>query len=421
MIYPLSTTSYGGSNYKKNVSLQNFYWHNMKEIILMFKKLVSNIPFNPSLIEHIPNYKASLKKERSLRLVGLLLLLIAFAAQLFITIFPVRSSYAASPNNLLSGGFSSKSEVINDCDDNLESYQSILAYYSINCKMLASATNTTISASSYNNQLYSLNRIPYGQPLEQAITINQQSYWLRPLSEGSGLNSAKLKSLSLVNRAGTKYFILYNSGNLVLTSRPSAPTTCNPNTTTNCPKLYVTARYGQVSNANGTTAQPKDELIYTLEATNLSKTEINNFVIKANFSSVLSYADVYDLYGGNLQNNNVIWPATSILPSQAITKSATFIVASPVSNKALSSADSNYYNLKMTTLYGNAITIKLPWTFSKYIELKVNNAFPSEGVIASLIISVLLILYLLYFLYRNHLMLKELDNVRRDYLNGDRN
>lgn len=408
-----------GSNYKKNVSLHKFYWHNIKEIILMFKKLVSNIPFNPSLIEHIPKYKATLKRERKLRLVGLIILIFAFIAQLFITIFPAHPGFASSPNNLLSSGFSSQTTAVNDCYSNNQGFETILTYYSISCSSLSQAKSETITASSYNNQLYSVNRLAYGKSNEELIKIDRQNYWARPLSEGSALTSAKLKVLGGTSSLGTKYFILYNSGNLVFVGQPTASPTCNPNTSPNCPKLYITARDGQINDANGATAKPNDSIIFTLEATNLSKSTINNFVVETNFSSTLSYARVSNLYGGKIDtNNNVYWPGVSISPGQTIIKNATFVVSSPVPKTPLSSTDPNYYNLQMTTVYGNVINIKLPWSFNKYFELKINNDFPSQGMIFSLIISLLLVVYLSYFLYRNHLMLKELENVKQDYLNG---
>ena len=139
----------------------------------MFKKLVSDIPFNPSLIEHIPEYRASLRQERKLRVIGLSILLIAFLVQILIAIFPAQPSVNSSPNDLIRGGFSSQSDAVRQCFNNFDDYRDILKHFSIPCSSLVLAKTTTIRPGDFNNQLYSLNRINYGGENENLITINE--------------------------------------------------------------------------------------------------------------------------------------------------------------------------------------------------------------------------------------------------------
>lgn len=386
----------------------------------MFKKLVSDIPFNPSLIEHIPEYRASLRKERKLRFIGLFLLSLALIVQILISVFPAQSSITSSPNDLVTGGLTTQSDAVRDCNNNINNYRSILSRFSITCSDLVLAAPTTITAGSYQNQLYSINRINYGGPNEKLISISNQSYWARPLSQGNALSTTKLQTLSGISNLGVRYFIINNSGNLAFIGQPINNSTCNLSSSLNCPKTYITARSGETSNSDGTTVKSGDTIIYTLVASNLSQHTIKNYSVGTNFGSALSYSIITNLYGGTIRNNSYIyWPATSLKPGQTIAKNISFRVKSPIPKSALSSSDANYNNLKMTTYYGNAVVIKLPWSFNKFVELKINNGFPSQGVIFSMSVSLLLIIIVSFFLYRNTLLLKELNNVKDDYLMGD--
>jgi uncharacterized repeat protein (TIGR01451 family) len=359
-----------------------------------------------------------LKKERKLRIIGLVILLIAFALQIFITIFPAHPSNNSSPNDIISGGFYSQNQAINDCNNNSQGFRDILSNFSITCSSLILAGTTSITNSSYNDQLFSINRIPYGTSSERSLILNQKQFWLRQLSQGDSLPSVKYKALTGISSQGTQYFILYNSGNLAFIGMPNANYSCGQSNSSNCPKLYLTARDLQNSNANGSKVNPGDQIIYTLAVTNPSDKAIDNFVIGTNFSSTLTYSDLTNLYGGTIKNSSVSWPSIKLLPGQTITKNIEFTVKKSTPNTPLGSSDSNYFNMKMTTYYGNYISIRPNWTIDKYFELNINNNFPSQGVLFSLIITVLLIIIVSYFLYRNLLILKELNNVKEDYLSG---
>ncbi len=387
------------------------------EITLMFKKLVSNIPFNPSLIEQIPEYRASLRKELKLRVIGLSFLVIAFLAQLFISLFPAQPTLAKSPNDLIYGGFSSKAQAQTDCNNNLHGFQEILAYYTISCSDINSTNNAAITTASFHKKIYSLNRLAYGQSPESLVNINNHSYWLRPIWKGNGLDSVSLQALSGVTTTGLHYYILYNSGDIAFVGQPIFSTGCIHN----CPELSLSVRDFQSDNANNTKVIPSEEILYTLVASNPTKKTINNFTIGTNFSNALAYSKPTNLYGGTIKNGVVSWPVTSIRSGQTVAKTVAFTVDNPVNKTPLSSTDPNYFNLKMTTTYGNTIVLNLPWSLTKYIELKINNGSLSMLKIYSLIISFLLVLFAAYFVCRNLLILKELKKLKEDYLNGGKN
>jgi hypothetical protein len=158
-----------------------------------------------------------------------------------------------------------------------------------------------------------------------------------------------------------------------------------------------------------------------LSATNRSNKTIKNYVITTNISSALAYSQVSNGYGSKLNNGIISWSATNIASGQTIIRNIALIVSSPVNKTPLSSSDANYFNMKMITNFGNTITISLPWSFSKYFELKINNGLPSVSRTISLIISAALVLFVAYFVYRTRLIMIELRHLKEDYLNGGKN
>lgn len=58
----------------------------------MFKKLLSNLPFTPSLIEVVDSYSKFLSKEVKLRIIGTYLLVLALAMHITASIYPGTTS-----------------------------------------------------------------------------------------------------------------------------------------------------------------------------------------------------------------------------------------------------------------------------------------------------------------------------------------
>ncbi len=92
----------------------------------MFKKLVSNLPFSPSLISQLGFYARRLKKEQALRRLGLVFTVFALVIQSFAVFNPPESANAANPNDVLYGGCHSKADCINAYDTNREGFRHLL-------------------------------------------------------------------------------------------------------------------------------------------------------------------------------------------------------------------------------------------------------------------------------------------------------
>ena len=69
----------------------------------MFKKLISNLPFNPSLLGQVSFYAKRLKAEESIRRMGFGFMALAMFIQMFAVFAPPQKSLASSNDHIISG------------------------------------------------------------------------------------------------------------------------------------------------------------------------------------------------------------------------------------------------------------------------------------------------------------------------------
>lgn len=77
----------------------------------MFKKLVSSLPYSPSTIDQVNFYAKRLKKEESIRKLGLFFVVLSMVIQMIAVNFPAERSLAASNNDVINGGVNTIGEL----------------------------------------------------------------------------------------------------------------------------------------------------------------------------------------------------------------------------------------------------------------------------------------------------------------------
>jgi uncharacterized repeat protein (TIGR01451 family) len=226
----------------------------------MFKKLLSNLPFNPSLITEVSFYAKRLKKESSVRRVGFVFMALTLVVQVFAVITPAEASNKCSSNDVIRCGFSSKNEAVQKCNANTQGFRSILEYYGINCGTLSSAGTQTVRSSAYNGQLYSMGRNPYSKPGEYRKDIpGVGGMYLRPLSSWG---STSYKMLVTKTPDGMPFMVMYDCGNIVIQNGYNPPAKPEPTATL------------KIVKANEPTGEvkPGDTIKYTIAFTNTGGT-----------------------------------------------------------------------------------------------------------------------------------------------------
>lgn len=166
-----------------------------------------------------------------------------------------------------------------------------------------------------------------------------------------------------------------------------------------------------LADANGSTAQPNDVIVYTLFAENQGKETVKNFVMQENLSDVLDYATVVSLHGGKINANKMVtWPSTTIQPGGRLSHKITVRVKNPVPTNAPSVGDPSHFDHIMTNVYGNAVNIKLPSPNPVVITPALTTAgeeLPNTGPGTSLAIIAIIVMLAGYFFARSRLLVDE--------------
>ncbi|HUD07447.1 MAG TPA: hypothetical protein VMR34_06215 [Candidatus Saccharimonadales bacterium] len=380
----------------------------------MLKKLLGNLAYNPSLIDGLPSYERKLKNEQRVRLLALLILLCMAVLCFFNAINPAKPSLSSSPNDLISGGFQGPSAAAYDCSNNIDNYGSILSGYGISCNQLNFANLQNLRLGNLKG-FYSLSQLPYSDP-ERSFSLNNQAYYLRPISFSSSNYPRTYPVIWLTNQSGQSVGLMASSGNVISNFIPKLAPLCSGN----CPSHYVAVRTENrnVPNTNGSTAKPGDLLIYTFVATNHSSSPIKNFAISVNLANLLAYGSIVNTYGGHALNNSLSWPATTIEPYQSTSQEMAVTIKNPIPGTPISSSDSNYFDLSMNVTYGNSVVVHLPYSFPKFIE-KINRNLYNISPWAGLFAVVGATIYSGYFILRNYLTKEEIRGIKKDYINND--
>lgn len=193
----------------------------------MFRKLISNLPFSPSLINQLGFYAKRLKKEQFTRRVGLVFTILALIVQTLSIVAPAKATLAASSNDIIFGG-GNQAELVrvvsNGCDTQHRcDIKAIYGAYGINPTNLAAAKMVNIYSSTANNY-WSIGRYPrgYGDDIAHKIPGGPTIY-ARTLHGWVGNRS--WPALQVQTSQGTRW-ILTECGNIVTqenTPKPKQP------------------------------------------------------------------------------------------------------------------------------------------------------------------------------------------------------
>ncbi len=197
----------------------------------MFNKLLSNLPFNPGLIQQVVFYGKRLHRETAIRKVGFAFIAMTMILQIFAVMKPAQASVSCDPsgNDIIHCGFNSKQEAINHCKANSQGISTILKYYGISCDTVASSTETTIRSTDYGRKLISMGRKPFKKPGEFNVNISGVGnlFW-RPLWSWDSAGPSTYRVLSMRTNDNQPIMLMFECGNLVMLNDYKPPTPQQP-------------------------------------------------------------------------------------------------------------------------------------------------------------------------------------------------
>lgn len=234
----------------------------------MFKKLISNLPFNPSLIGQVSFYARRLHKEERLRRLGLIFMVLSLIVQMFAVASPPERSLAASANDIIYGGVQTTGDLVDAYMRNAGGdVQAIFAHYGVGTSELAQAQDSSVDTRGDNvNRYYSIGRTigSRSDSFEVAIPGSSTPIYMRTLG---GWAEKVWPAFSLPSSKYGRVWILKDCGNIVT---EGIPPTGNP-----ALEIFKTAEPGHNS-----TVLPGDKVHYTLTFSNKGQAPATNFRIE---------------------------------------------------------------------------------------------------------------------------------------------
>ena len=481
----------------------------------MFEKLLANLPYNPDLVKQISFYANRLKREQAIRRTGLVFIVLAFLVQFFAVISPPQSTTAYSSSDMINGGITSKADAVSACRNNVKNYGDVLWNFKITCEDVANATTTSVRSTDFDNRLFSMSWLPYGQtnphsgkPTDETpynLAKVAETIYARRLTSADTIPYSTYQVLKGTSSSGRTFFIMYGCGNLMFVGVPNPVETCRNNGNVYyagdrrchdvafeevCPfDLTLPAdspkckacQYDQslpadskkcvkpckfdnsipadskkcvkpcpyndnlpqdsprckpckdatsseislaciverktasnttqaLADANNTTAQPNDVIVYTLFAENKGKAAVKNFVMQENLSDVLDYATVVNLHGGKISKNNLVtWSVATIKPGSTLTHKITVRIRSPLPTNSPTIGDPTHFDRILTNVYGNAVNISVPSPTPTPVTPAVTASedLPNTGPGAGLAIAATVVVIAGYFFARTRLLVDE--------------
>ncbi len=188
----------------------------------MYKKLLSNLPFNPSLINQLSFYGQRLESEASVRRIGVVFIVLSMFVQFIAAVSPPQSSLAASSNDIINGGFRNNDEAFLHCLNTTgEDFGNIIKAYGATCDAVRAASVITFKSTDkpFNFELYSMGRQPQGQvnpntgkPTDE-VTVNIPGLaplYLRRLASWDGGSYSTYKALKVQVSPTYAFFVFWS-------------------------------------------------------------------------------------------------------------------------------------------------------------------------------------------------------------------
>lgn len=207
----------------------------------MFRKLVSNLPFSPTLINELGFYAKRLRKEETTRRLGLILTALALMVQSFTVLSPPESANASSPSDIVHGGIHSKSQLLSAWDNNTQGFRDLVQDIGLDREDLAKTKEDEINTRTNGNDngwlswgRQSRGGVAYNETAER---VGGQTVYVRSLASmdtGSNVRGRGSHYPSFVGTTpeGYEFVVLKGCGNIVLLDRPDLdrPTPPRPHT-----------------------------------------------------------------------------------------------------------------------------------------------------------------------------------------------
>jgi len=420
----------------------------------MFRKLVSNLAFSPTLIGQFSFYAKRLKKEEFTRQLSVFFVILALIVQSFAVFQPAESANASSSSDMVSGGLGlgddrSLDNYLTPYDANTKYLHDTMNYVGITRDEIVSTQFTSFKVGK---------RLSWGFAPTFSYEQGERQYSI-PNSDGQIVTTVYSRPLNLRMSEDTDvwgwvghsskigwFAIMQSCGNLVteITPTPPAPAKCalNPSLLEDdpnckpCPgnstlwtddpactpnliksKKAINSTQGSVD-ASSVIAKADDQITYTITIENngLKATQAK---FEDYLADTLEYSNIIDNGGGNLDKSTKIltWPETTLEANSKQTRTFIVQMLSIIPSTAKGNSNENSYDCIVTNTFGNSIDTKVDCPALKTVETTVAE-LPKTGASENMLFIGILLAITTYFYARARQMKKEIRLIRKSANTG---
>lgn len=186
----------------------------------MINKLLSNIPFNPSLVEDLSFYSRRLKKEGSVRKLGFVMIAMSLVVQVFAAAVPPEKSLASSSNDII-GKVNTRGDILKAWDRAGSDIPAIYGKFGVtraDIAALPTKPNATVKSNASDfwsigrNSLSGYSGISEGyKDSEVRLRAGGSTFYMRDLSAWGSASYSAFKGK--VGSTGKQFWILVDCGN----------------------------------------------------------------------------------------------------------------------------------------------------------------------------------------------------------------
>lgn len=386
----------------------------------MFRKLIANLSFSPSLIAEVGFYARRLKKEQATRRLTLIFMALALVVQSLAIFSPPESVNASNEQDLLRGGVYSHEDLMQRYSKNETNFKYLMTTMGIREEELKRSEPGHVAS---NEHALVTGRLPrFG-------TSNGELYFSYTRSDTGQESTITLSPLQLLNTSDSSrtydawlgqssqlgwFAVLKDSGNIVTKVAPQGAAKQNPSLSQNITALNLSQ--GNVA-ADTVSATQGDRISYTITAKNTG-TQNQLSPLAVALDDTLEYSDIID-DGGALfdeKSRTLSWPPIIMSPGQIEQRTFVVKLQNPLPSIAGGTSNSMSYDCKIVASYGSSVSTNVACPPAKNIE-GLLSFLPKIDASGSILFGLVTGVIASYFYFRTRQMKEEIRLIRHN-LNG---
>lgn len=387
----------------------------------MFRKLISNLPFSPTLIHDVGFYAKRLRKEEATRRLTVLFVVLALVMQSLAVFSPPDSANASSEQDIVKGGVSTLDDFLLRYDHNEDDIKDILTTIGITRSEVSNATKGTIAST---KNTYVLTRYgQFGASSEEATLAYQRSAggaatrYFSPLQKVSSTHASFDGWIGHSTAIGW-FGVIKSNGSIATHGLPQSVSTADASSSKLTRSIAASNLTQGAANAANNLAAANDKIAYTLKVTNGDTTSATA-LFSVQLSDMLEYASIIDAGGGTLdsQTNTLSWPQIQLKAGESQERTFAVQVAAQISATPAGQSNPSSYDCVMNTAYGDDLRISVDCPAIKATENIIGH-LPTTGIAANIIFAIVLLSVVGYFYARTRQLREEIRIIRHNLNSG---